>query len=318
MGRSAPLGRLLSALVTVLLVVVIVFGIVDALVDPAAVALGQGAAPEEVARLRAAWGLDRPWTSRLGELLAALASFDLGVSRVQQVPVSTLIGRAFAPTLAYALPGMLLATLLGIGGGLAAARRVGSAVDRLLTGIATALMSTSSLILVIVGHQLFAHRWGLSPLVGWPLAGAESGLWALVGLALLPALLWALVQVGPDLRHYRSVFVRELGEPYLDGLRSRGIGEGRVLRHAVRGASAPILARIAGRLPHLVVGSLVIDQVFNIPGVGGLAITALRTGDLALVEGLAVVLAIITIAGQLLLDLAAAAIDPRLRVGGRR
>ena len=195
---------------------------------------------------------------------------------------------------------------------------MGGAVDRALTGVATALMSTSSLILVIVGHQLLAHRWGLFSLVGWPLVGAERGLWTLVGLALLPALLWALVQVGPDLRHYRSVFVRELGEPYLDGLRSRGIAEGRVLRHAVRGASAPILARIAGRLPHLVVGSLVIDQVFNIPGVGGLAITALRTGDLALCEGLAVVLAIITIAGQLLLDLAAAAIDPRLRARGRR
>ncbi len=140
----------------------------------------------------------------------------------------------------------------------------------------------------------------------------------MLGLALLPALLWALVQVGPDLRHYRSVFVRELGEPYLDGLRSRGIAEGRVLGHALRGASAPILARIAGRLPHLVVGSLVIDQVFNIPGIGGLAISFLRTGDLALVEGLAVVLALVTIGGHLLLDLAAAAIDPRLRAGGRR
>ncbi|HFE47147.1 MAG TPA: ABC transporter permease [Nannocystis exedens] len=311
----APLGRLLSALVTLVLVVVIVFGIVDTLVDPAALALGQVAAPEELARLRAAWGLDRPWTTRLGELLLGLASFDLGFSRVQSQAVSGLIARAFAPTLAYALPGMVLATFAGIGGGLAAARRSGGIIDRSLTAAATLLISTSSLIIVIAGHQIFAHRLGLFPIIGWPLVGSSVGA---AGLLILPVFLWALLQLGPDLRHYRALFVRELAEPYLDGLRSRGIRERAVLGHALRGASASILARLAGRLPHLVVGSLVIEQVFNIPGVGGLAIVALQSGDLALVEGLAVVLALITVVGQLLLEFAAAAIDPRLRQRGDR
>jgi peptide/nickel transport system permease protein len=314
-ARSALVGRLVSALVTVALVVTLVFGIVDALADPAAIALGQDAAPEELARLRAAWGLDRPWMSRLAEVFAGLARLDLGVSRIQQAPVAALIGRAFGPTLAYALPGLIVASALGIAGGLAMARRRGGPVDRLLSALATALMSTSSLIVVIAAHQVLAHRLQLFPLVGWPLVGSDAGI---VGLVLLPLLLWALLLLGPDLRHYRALFVRELDEPYVDGLRSRGVGERAVLRHALRGASAGILARLAGRLPHLVVGSVVIDQVFNIPGIGGLAIAALRTGDLAVVEGLAVVLALLTIAGQLGLELLAAAIDPRLRAGGRR
>ncbi|MEZ4383219.1 MAG: ABC transporter permease [Nannocystaceae bacterium] len=315
MVRTAFVGRLISAVVTIALVVLLVFGIVDALADPAALALGQDAAPEELARLRAAWGLDRPWGARLAEVFAGLVRMDLGVSRIRGAPVSALIAGAFLPTLAYALPGLLLEGIAAIAGGLAMARRRGGAVDRLLSGLATALMSMSSLIVVIAAHQLLAHRLALFPLVGWPLVGSDADV---AGLVLLPLLLWAALLLGPDLRHYRALFVRELDEPYLDGLRSRGVPERAVLRHALRGASAGILARVAGRLPHLIVGSVVIEQVFNIPGIGGLAIAALRTGDLALVEGLAVVLAVITVAGQLGLDVLAAAIDPRLRRGGRR
>ncbi|MCB9703576.1 MAG: ABC transporter permease [Myxococcales bacterium] len=315
MTRSALAGRLVGALVTLALVVVIVFGIAGALADPAVIALGGGAPVDEVARLRHAWGLDRPWQVRLGELAWGLLHLDLGLSRIQQAPVSALIGRALAPTLAYALPGILLALALALAGGLAAARRPGGPIDRLVNLSATLLLSTSSVIVVLAAHGLLARRLGLFPIIGWPLVGSDA---AAAGLVVLPALTWALLQLGPDLRHFRALFVRELDAPYLDGLRSRGIAEARVLGHALRGASGPILARLAARLPHLVVGSLVIEQVFNIPGIGGLALTALRTGDLALVEGLALLLALVTIVGQLLLDLAAAALDPRLAAGGER
>ncbi|MEZ4452412.1 MAG: ABC transporter permease [Nannocystaceae bacterium] len=311
-GRRA-LGRLGAAALTLALVVVIVFGVVDALADPAALALGPTASPDEVARLRGAWGLDRPFLTRLGELFLRLARLDLGESLIQRIPVSTLIARAAGPTLAYALPGTLLAGLVGVAGGLAAARR-GGAIDRLVHALGALLVSTSSVVLVIGASELLAHRLGLFPILGWPLAGSSRSPSELLAL---PILLWALLQLGPDLRHYRAIFVRELAAPHLDGLRARGIGEAKLLVHVLRGAIGPILARLAARLPHLLVGSLVLEVAFGIPGLGALAVSALRRGDLAVLEGIALCTAAVTIVGQHLLAFGAGAVDPRLREGPR-
>lgn len=312
LGRRA-LRRAGAGLLTLALVVVIVFGVASALADPAALALGPGASADEVARLRAAWGLDRPLPLRLLDLFLRLARLDLGESLLQRIPVSTLVARAALPTLAYALPGTLLATVVGVLGGLFAARR-GGLVDRLLLAVSTLLLATSSVIIVLGAHELLAHRLDLFPILGWPLAGSSA---SPLGLLALPILLWATIQLGPDLRHYRAIFARELAAPHWDGLRARGITEARILAHVVRGAIGPILARLAARLPHLLVGSLVLEHVLGIPGLGALAVTALRRGDLAVLVGIALVTAAVTIVGQLALEGWAAAVDPRLRSADR-
>ncbi|MBK8262969.1 MAG: ABC transporter permease [Nannocystis sp.] len=307
------LGRLAAALVTLLLVVVIVFAVANFFADPVALALGPGASPAEAARLRAAWGLDQPALHRLARLLAGLLRGELGLSASGH-PVSQLLARALLPTLAYALPGAALATVLGLTGGLFAARRRGHLLDRLTLAAATLLLSLSGVIVVIFARDLLAFRADLFPLVGWPLAGSAD---PIAPYLALPALTWALLQLGPDLRHYRALFCRELRAPYLDGLRARGLPESTVLRRALRVAAAPILARLVARVPHLFVGGVVLEHVFNVPGLGGLAIAALRGGDLHLLEGIALTVAAATIAAQFLIgDLLAPALDPRLRARG--
>jgi peptide/nickel transport system permease protein len=146
----------------------------------------------------------------------------------------------------------------------------------------------------------------LFPVLGWPLGGDAR---AAIGFVVLPALLWAALQVGADLRHYRAVFVTELAAPHLEGLRARGVGERRITRHVLRAAVAPVLARISGRLPHVVLGSVVVEHVFNIPGIGALLVAAIRDADLPVVQGVAAA----TIAGQVVCDGLAAWIDPRTR-----
>jgi ABC-type dipeptide/oligopeptide/nickel transport system permease component len=130
---------------------------------------------------------------------------------------------------------------------------------------------------------------------------------------LLPALLWALIQLGPDLRHYRALFIRELAAPHVEGLRARGLSEARVARHLLRGALGPVLARVSARLPQLVLGSVVVEHLFNIPGVGALLLAALQRADLPLVQGVAICLAAATIGGQALCDLLIWRLDPRSR-----
>jgi peptide/nickel transport system permease protein len=303
------LGRALVAAATLALVSALVFVAVDGLADRAALELGRGAPPEALAARRALLGLDRPWAARLFEHVLSAMSFDLGESARRHVPVADALARALGPTLAYAAPGLLAGTAAALLGGLAAARR-GGAVDRALLLGSTLLMSCSSVLVVVLGQHLLAHRLGLFPVLGWPLGGDGRGA---VGFVVLPALLWALLQLGPDLRHYRAVLRAELAAPHLDGLRARGVDERGISRRVLRGAVAPVLARVAGRLPHLVLGSVVIEHVFNVPGVGALLVAAIRDADLPVVQGVAFALAAATIAGQALCDLLSFALDPRTR-----
>lgn len=308
------LRRLLVAAATLALVSALVFVVVDALADRAVLDLGRGASPEALAARRHLLGLDRPFLTRLlGHVVSAM-SFELGDSARLGAPVAELLLRASWPTLCYALPGFLLATIVALVGGLTAARRRGW-IDRLVLAGSTVLMSCSSVIVVVLGQYVLAHRLRWFPVLGWPLAGDPR---AVIGFVVLPALLWALIQVGPDLRHYRAIFVRELAAPHVEGMRARGLPERRVARRVLRGAAAPVLARVSARLPQLVIGSVVVEHVFNVPGLGALLVAAIRDADLAVVQGVAFVLAAVTIVGQALCDLAVHGLDPRTRAWAGR
>ena len=303
------LRRLAIAAATLALVSALVFVVMDALADRAALDLGRGASPEALAARRTLLGLDRPWIVRLFEHVSSAMSLDLGVSARRGVGVAEVLRAALGPTLAYALPGLLMASIVAVLAGLRAARS-GGWFDRLVLAGSTVLMSTSGVIVVVLGQYWLAHRLRLFPVLGWPLGGDARGVaWFVV----LPALLWAVIQVGADLRHYRAVFVRELAAPHLEGLRARGVDERRISRHVLRGAAAPLLARISARLPHVVLGGVVVEHVFNIPGVGALLVAAIRDADLPVVQGIAFVLAAATIAGQVVCDALAAWVDPRVR-----
>ncbi|WAS92155.1 ABC transporter permease [Nannocystis punicea] len=303
----AVLRRLVVAAASLALVAALVFVTFEWLADPAALRLGRGASQEAREALRAAMGLDRSFGTRLLEHVVRAMTFDFGVSQVRGGPAGPLMLQALGPTLAYALPGWLLGTAAAVFGGLAAARR--RRADRALLALSTAVISTSSVIVVVLAQHVLAHRLGWFPVLGWPLAGGASPL----AYVMLPALVWALLQWGPDVRHYRAVFERELAAPHLDGLRGRGVPERRVERHVLRAAVGPIVARIGQRLSHVVVGSVVIEELFNISGLGALLVAAIHEADAALVQAIAVATAAVTIAGQALCDGVVWLVDPRVR-----
>ena len=307
LGRAA-LRRAVVAAASVALVAGLVFATFELLADPAALRLGRGASPEAVAALRAEMGLDRSWGTRLWGHVVGGLSFEFGVSHVRGAPAGALMARALGPTLAYALPGFVLGTVAAVLGGLAAARR--RAIDRPLAALSTLLLSLSSVIVVVLAQYVLAHRLGWFPALGWPL-GAEAG--GVARFVALPALVWAALVWAPDWRHYRAVFMHEWAAPHVDGLRARGVPERRIGRHVLRAAVGPIVARIGQRLPHVALGSVVVEQLFNIPGLGALLVAAVHTADAALVQAIAVATAAVTIGGQAVCDAIVWLVDPRVR-----
>lgn len=303
--------RVALAVPTLLVASTIVFFVFQMLADPVRIELGPLADADAVAARRSELGLDRAWPARLLSHVADAILLRFGDSSALQRPVARVIAEGLGPTLAYALPGFVAATALAIGLGAWSARRAGAPIDRMWTALATVAMSTPSLVVVLLGQHVLAHRMELYPVVGWPL-GNDPDVPRLPYL-LLPMVLWIGIQLGPDLRHYRALFVQEFARPHVEGWRLRGSTERQVMVRVLRNAAGPVLARIGQRAPHLLVGSVVIEELFNIPGVGELVVLGLRGSDLALVQGLTVALTLATVVAQTALDLCAGALDPRLR-----
>jgi ABC-type dipeptide/oligopeptide/nickel transport system permease subunit len=228
---GAALRRLAIAAATLALVSALVFVVIDGLADRAALDLGRGASPEALAARRALLGLDRPWLWRLFEHVSSAMSMELGVSARRGVGVAAVLRAALGPTLAYALPGFVMATIVAVFAGLRAARSRGW-FDRVVLAGSTVLMSTSGVIVVVLGQYWLAHRLRLFPVLGWPLGGDARGV---AWFVLLPALLWALIQLGPTCGTTGRCSCASWRRRTSRGCARAG-SEARVARHVLRGA----------------------------------------------------------------------------------
>ena len=171
-------------------------------------------------------------------------------------------------------------------------------------------MSVSALVYVLVMQYLLAFK------LGWfPISGYERGTAALGYLA-LPWLVLLVVQLGPDIRLYRTLFLDEAGADYTRTARAKGAGEGRVLlRHVLPNAWIPIITANVTTIPFLILGSFLMERFFSIPGIGSLTIDALSRGDLPILKAVTILSALALVLFNLLSDLLYAWADPRVRLG---
>lgn len=310
--RARFLGRRLAAAGFVLLAaVVIVVAIGETLHDPARIELGPFASPEALAQRRHELARDRPLGVRIVKQIIAAATGNWGTSVVHRRPVIEVLRSGLGPTLAYAVPGFVLASIAAAA---AALHRVDRRRHVATSGFDIAagmMLGLSSLIVVIALHDVFAHRLAWFPLLGWPLYEHASE--SLASYLVLPVLAWATMQWPADYRMYRSIFAGEVDAEHVTAMRARGLARATIRRHILRGSAGTIIARIVSRLPHLVVGSIVIEEVFNIPGLGDAMIVGSRSGDVNLLQGAVLLSAGVTVVAQLAGDLVAGRLDPRLR-----
>jgi len=307
--------RLVGLIVTLAVVSLLIFAVMDLLPgDQASIMLGTSAAPETLASLRHELGLDQPLLWRYGEWLAGVFRGNLGQSYTYGVPVAGLILERLAVTLPLALMAIMLSVAIAIPlGALAAAHRGGlpDAVASIFSQMGIAVPGFWVALLLIM---LFSTALGWMPAGGFP--GWNAGFLPALKALLMPAVALAFPQAAVLTRVTRSAVLETLHEDFTRTALAKGLSKRRVLwRHSVPNALVPVLTILGLQFTFLVAGAVLVENVFNLPGLGRLAYQALSQRDIIVMQDVILLFAGLVIVMNFIVDLSYLAIDPRLRKG---
>ena len=314
------LSRLGTAVITLLLASFFVFFAVQALPgDVAEQLLGQNATDEAVATLRQQLGLEANVWSRYLDWLAGAVTGDFGESLVSGASVSSTLWTAFLRSLLIAVPAMLVGIVVSVVLGIVAGARRGTAADSSISVIALLAMSIPEFVVATLLVLAFAIAVPVFPAV--VLDGADASASELLRAAVLPALTLILSMAAYIIRATRSSTIDVLATEFATTAELKGVPRRRVLwRHVVPTAILPVLPVISINVAWLLGGVVVVESVFNYPGLGRLMIDSVSTRDLPVLEAIAVLSALVYVLVNLAADLIAMAADPRQRTlhRGRR
>jgi len=305
--------RLAIAAITLALASVVVFSVLEIVPgDPARVMLGMNASEAQVEQLRQQMGLDGSPVQRYLHWAGNLLSLDFGRSYTYSVPVIDLIAERLAVSLPLALIALALSTAIAIPVGLYAASRRGKAGDAISMGAAQLGVAVPNFWFALLLVYLFAVWLRWLPAGGFP--GWSAGIWPALKALILPALALALPQAAILARVTRSALVDVLSEDYIRTARAKGMPWRKVLwGHALRNALIPVVTIMGLQFAFLLAGTIIIENVFYLPGLGRLIFQAITQRDLIVVESVVMLLVATVIAVNLIVDLSYALVDPRLR-----
>ncbi|MCR9124874.1 MAG: ABC transporter permease [Rhodobacteraceae bacterium] len=307
------LRRLVSLAVSLVVASMAIFMVVEvAPGDPASFMLGVNAQPDTVAALRAELGLDVPQWERYLAWVSGMLTGDFGTSYTYRTPVSQMIADRLWVSLPLALYALVLSTAIAFPAGIYAAARRGRAGDVAVMGATQLGVAVPNFWFAMMMVVIFAInlRWfNAGGFAGW-----DDGPWVGLHSLTLPAVSLALPQAAILARVMRSSLLDILGEDFMRSARAKGLSRRQALwRHALRNAMIPVLTIIGLQFSFLLAGSIIIEQVFYLPGLGRLVFQAISARDLIVVESVVMLLVFAVIMVNFLVDLAYAAVDPRLR-----
>lgn len=318
--------RLLYVVPTLLgvnVLVFVLFFLVNTPDDMAREALGEKASDAvQIANWKASRGYDLPlfWNAAAGGVgcltetvfyrkSLSLLWGDFGRSDMTRELIGASIRRRIVPSLCVTFPIFWITLLLNIVLAMQVARRRGSVMDVQVQLWCIVLMSVSVLIYIIAGQYLFSKVLRLVPVSGF-MPGRDMALFLV-----LPVVVGVMNGLGGGVRLYRTLFLEEMNKDYVRTARAKGLGEGRILYlHVLKNAMIPIMTNVPMQLLMLIMGNMLLENFFSIPGLGGYTIQALRTQDFAIVRTMVFLGSVLYMCGMLLTDICYGLVDPRVRL----
>ena len=307
------LRRLLVAIPTLFLVVTLAFFMMRA-APGSPFDLDRKLQPEIEASVRAKYGMDRPLIVQYGDYLADVVRGDFGPSlKYKDKTVLQVIQDGFPKSVTIGLSSLILAALIGVSLGVAAALRQNRGVDHGVMAVAILGVCIPTFVTAPLLVLLFASKLGLVPTAGWPsdtepLAGA-------VRYLILPVVVLALPQIAIISRLTRAGMIEVLHSNYVRTARSKGLPEHSiVIRHALRAAILPLVSYLGPACAGLITGSLVVEQIFQLPGLGRSFVIGALQRDYTVVMGVVILYASLILLLNLLADVIYAMLDPRVKL----
>lgn len=298
------LTKIVRGILTVWIIVTFTFVALNLSGDPIDALVGDQASPEIIAHYREKFGLDRPLWQQYVAYVAGIAQGDFGLSLSDQRPATELIAAALPHTLRLGLTAFILGLALGVGLGIVAALNRNRPIDRFVMSFAVLGFSLPNFFLGILLILLFSLHWRMLPSSG------DATIWHLI----LPAVTLGTHFAGTFARFTRSAMLEVLNKQYVVAARAKGVPRTRrVLWHALPNAAIPIITIVGLKLGDLVAGSIIVETVFAVPGVGRLLVNAVTSRDFALVQAILVMVSITMILANLAVDVIYTLIDPRMR-----
>lgn len=282
--------------------------------NPASVILGPNASPEQIASLEDKLGLNAPLITRYLGFLKGAITFDPGDSISFGEPVIKLIGQRLPVTLGMSFLALLLVILVSYPISILSSSKPGKASDNIISVISHTLFAIPPFVLsmlVILFASSVLHLFA----VGNYYSPSESFILYIRSL-LLPSICIALPKIAMVYKFLRSSFIEELSSDYVKSSRSHGLSEARIfIRHVIPNSMVSTITVISLVLSDIMGGSIIVEQVFNLPGLGRLLVTAIGRRDFPLLSGMVLYLAFITVLLYFACDILSALIDPRMRIG---
>jgi len=303
--------RLLYVIPVILGVCAIIFLIFNVVApDPALIILGKHATAEQVVEIRQQLGLNKPMLSQYFDIVRSAFTFDFGRSWSTKQEISEMIKAGAVPSATLSFPAFFISTILGISISLLVAFYRGSMFDKVTVVGCVTLMSVSSLAYILFGQWFFAYK------LGWfEISGYDYGFPYFIPYILLPAIIWVMLSVGQDVRFYRTIMLDEIYQDYIRTARAKGLSERVILfKHVLKNAMIPIITYVVIQIPFLILGALLLESFFSIPGLGSITLNAINSSDFPVIRAMTVLSAVAYIIFSVITDVLYTLVDPRVRL----
>lgn len=290
------------------LLIFLLFNIVSP--DPTLIMLGKHATNEQMAMLRAELGLDQPLWVQYFDILKSAFTFDFGRSWNTKQEIIQMIKDGAIPSLTFTLPGFILSTILSLSISVIVAFYRGKFIDKFFVVLCVSMMSISSLAYILFFQWFFAYKLGM-----FEISGYEDGFPYFIPYVLLPIIIWIILNLGHDLRFYRTVMLDEIYQDYVRTARAKGLSERIILfKHVLKNAMIPVITYVVIQIPYLILGALLIENFFGIPGLGSLIVDALNANDFGVLKAMSILTSLALIFFNLISDVLYTLVDPRVRL----